>query len=124
MARTLPPRSGPHPSSAPPGARPRAHRYSSGHLLVGDGVSEVGREEQERRSRGQARSCPRAPSRPVPHAPLTPGARFVPTAPALQSSQSMPAPALAAIKPRQQATWASGDYAVVGTTLTLVGESL
>jgi ubiquinone/menaquinone biosynthesis C-methylase UbiE len=36
----------------------------------------------------------------------------------------MPAPDLAAIKTRQQATWASGDYAVVGTTLTPVGESL
>ena len=34
------------------------------------------------------------------------------------------APDLAAIKQRQQATWASGDYAVVGTTLQIVGESL
>ncbi|NBA96700.1 class I SAM-dependent methyltransferase [Pseudomonas sp. R5(2019)] len=31
---------------------------------------------------------------------------------------------LAAIKSRQMATWASGDYAVVGTTLQLVGELL
>ena len=29
-----------------------------------------------------------------------------------------------AIKTRQQATWASGDYAVIGTTLQIVGESL
>ncbi|MBE7419446.1 MAG: class I SAM-dependent methyltransferase [Ideonella sp.] len=29
-----------------------------------------------------------------------------------------------AIKQRQQATWASGDYAVVGTTLQIVGEQL
>ena len=29
-----------------------------------------------------------------------------------------------AIKQRQQATWSSGDYAVVGTTLQIVGESL
>jgi 2-polyprenyl-3-methyl-5-hydroxy-6-metoxy-1,4-benzoquinol methylase len=29
-----------------------------------------------------------------------------------------------AIKKRQQATWASGDYAVVGTTLQIVGETL
>ncbi|HWB82230.1 MAG TPA: class I SAM-dependent methyltransferase [Nannocystaceae bacterium] len=29
-----------------------------------------------------------------------------------------------AIKTRQQATWASGDFAVVGTTLQIVGESL
>src|SRR5688500_20221543 len=30
----------------------------------------------------------------------------------------------AAIKTRQQAAWASGDYAVVGTTLQIVGENL
>lgn len=30
----------------------------------------------------------------------------------------------AAIKQRQQVTWASGDYAVIGTTLQIVGESL
>jgi SAM-dependent methyltransferase len=34
------------------------------------------------------------------------------------------APDLAAIKQRQQATWASGDFAVVGTTLQIVGEML
>ncbi len=33
-------------------------------------------------------------------------------------------PDLATVKARQQATWASGDYAVVGTTLQGVGESL
>ena len=33
-------------------------------------------------------------------------------------------PDLAAIKKRQQATWASGDFAVVGTTLQIVGETL
>ena len=33
-------------------------------------------------------------------------------------------PDFAAIKQKQQATWASGDYAVVGTTLQIVGESL
>lgn len=31
---------------------------------------------------------------------------------------------ITAIKSRQQATWASGDYAAIGTTLQLVGESL
>jgi ubiquinone/menaquinone biosynthesis C-methylase UbiE len=31
---------------------------------------------------------------------------------------------LAAVKKRQQAMWASGDFAVVGTTLQIVGESL
>jgi SAM-dependent methyltransferase len=33
-------------------------------------------------------------------------------------------PDFAAIKQRQQATWASGDFAVVGTTLQIVGEQL
>lgn len=33
-------------------------------------------------------------------------------------------PDYAAIKQRQQATWASGDFAVVGTTLQIVGEML
>ena len=35
-----------------------------------------------------------------------------------------PAPDFTAIKQRQQATWASGDYAAVGTTLQIVGETL
>ena len=34
------------------------------------------------------------------------------------------APDFAAIKARQQATWASGDFAIIGTTLQIVGESL
>lgn len=33
-------------------------------------------------------------------------------------------PDFSAIKQRQQATWAAGDYAVVGTTLQIVGERL
>ncbi len=40
----------------------------------------------------------------------------------MTQSQSMPD--YAAIKSRQQATWASGNYAVVGSTLQIVGESL
>ena len=31
---------------------------------------------------------------------------------------------LTAVKTRQQAAWSTGDYAVVGTTLQIVGESL
>ena len=31
---------------------------------------------------------------------------------------------LNAVKQRQQATWSSGDYAVIGTTLQIVGEQL
>ncbi|NNU45275.1 class I SAM-dependent methyltransferase [Ramlibacter montanisoli] len=34
------------------------------------------------------------------------------------------APDFAAIKTRQKAAWASGDYAVIGTTLQIVGEAL
>ncbi|GAB3105280.1 class I SAM-dependent methyltransferase [Lysobacter terrae] len=33
-------------------------------------------------------------------------------------------PDFAAIKTKQQATWASGDFAVIGTTLQIVGETL
>jgi ubiquinone/menaquinone biosynthesis C-methylase UbiE len=33
-------------------------------------------------------------------------------------------PDLAAVKARQRATWAAGDYAVVGTTLQIVGERI
>jgi len=36
----------------------------------------------------------------------------------------VPAPDLAAVKARQQATWASGDFAVIGVTLQIVGETL
>jgi SAM-dependent methyltransferase len=43
----------------------------------------------------------------------------------LDSHAAAPAaPDFTAIKQRQQATWASGDFAVVGTTLQIVGESL
>ena len=45
----------------------------------------------------------------------------VPTATA---SESAPPPDYAAIKTRQQATWASGDYGVIGGTLPIVAESL
>jgi ubiquinone/menaquinone biosynthesis C-methylase UbiE len=41
------------------------------------------------------------------------------------SPKQSPAPTdLAAVKTRQQAAWSSGDYAVVGTTLQIVGEEL
>jgi len=38
--------------------------------------------------------------------------------------QGAAAPDYAAIKQRQQATWSAGDYAVIGTTLQIVGERL
>jgi hypothetical protein len=34
------------------------------------------------------------------------------------------APDLAALKVRPRAAWASGDYALIGTTLQIVGEEL
>ena len=39
-------------------------------------------------------------------------------------SSSTPAADLAAVKTRQQAAWSTGNYAVVGTTLQIVGENL
>jgi ubiquinone/menaquinone biosynthesis C-methylase UbiE len=42
----------------------------------------------------------------------------------LRQTAAAPAPDLAAVKTRQQAAWSSGDYAVVGTTLQIVGEDL
>jgi DNA-binding transcriptional LysR family regulator len=39
-------------------------------------------------------------------------------------SASSPAIDLTAVKTRQQAAWAAGNYAVVGTTLQIVGENL
>jgi ubiquinone/menaquinone biosynthesis C-methylase UbiE len=37
---------------------------------------------------------------------------------------SMPAPDLNALKTKQQAAWSSGNYAIVGSTLQIVGEEL
>jgi SAM-dependent methyltransferase len=39
-------------------------------------------------------------------------------------TQTLSLDALEAIKEKQRATWASGDYAMIGTTLQIVGESL
>ena len=39
-------------------------------------------------------------------------------------SPSSPTVDLAAVKSRQQAAWSAGNYAVVGTTLQIVGENL
>jgi ubiquinone/menaquinone biosynthesis C-methylase UbiE len=44
--------------------------------------------------------------------------------PSTAAARQTPVPNLAAIKQRQQATWASGDFAVIGTTLQIVGETL
>lgn len=47
-----------------------------------------------------------------------------PTISAPMSAPVAAAPDLPALKTRQQAAWSSGDYAVVGTTLQIVGEQL
>lgn len=44
--------------------------------------------------------------------------------PSAQQSRDANAPDFAAIKQRQQAIWASGDFAVIGVSLQIVGESL
>jgi SAM-dependent methyltransferase len=46
------------------------------------------------------------------------------TTAARQTSASTISPDLSALKIRQQAAWSSGNYAVVGTTLQIVGEQL
>lgn len=46
------------------------------------------------------------------------------TATAATQIQADPAPDLAALKTRQQAAWSSGNYAIVGATLQIVGEEL
>ncbi len=43
---------------------------------------------------------------------------------AVLSPTTTPTPDLAAVKTRQQAAWSTGNYAVVGTTLQIVGEQL
>src|SRR5262245_57921554 len=39
-------------------------------------------------------------------------------------TEAQPTVDLAAVKTKQRAAWSTGDYAVVGTTLQIVGESL
>ena len=46
------------------------------------------------------------------------------TAPTVSQAPPPAQPDLKAVKARQQAMWSSGDYAVVGTTLQIVGEEL
>ncbi len=46
------------------------------------------------------------------------------TATAAAPTQTDPVPDLAALKTRQQAAWSSGNYAIVGATLQIVGEEL
>jgi SAM-dependent methyltransferase len=48
----------------------------------------------------------------------------VPMSLSKQQLTPTPTPDLAAVKRRQQAVWASGDFSVIGTTLQIVGENL
>jgi SAM-dependent methyltransferase len=43
---------------------------------------------------------------------------------AIAATSTEPVPDLAALKTRQQAAWSSGNYAIVGATLQIVGEEL
>ncbi len=62
--------------------------------------------------------CLSPPAAPKPDQPLEPDP------PLMNTVIDKPAPDFTAIKQRQQATWASGDYATIGTTLQIVGETL
>ena len=46
------------------------------------------------------------------------------SAPAAEDPSAPPSSDLGAIKGRQQATWASGDYHMIGTQITIVSELL
>lgn len=46
------------------------------------------------------------------------------TAATQAQAATAPGPDLAALKSRQQLTWAAGDYAIIGQTLQIVGETL
>ena len=46
------------------------------------------------------------------------------SATAVLSTATLPQLDLATLKQRQQGAWSSGDYAIVGTTLQIVGENL
>src|SRR5215213_11818791 len=54
----------------------------------------------------------------------TPATAAAPTMMPATMPALAPTPDLAAIKTKQQAAWSSGNYAVVGATLQIVGEEL
>src|SRR5262245_24096566 len=62
-------------------------------------------------------------ARPQPATVPTEDRNMVTTA-AATSQNVRPAPDLKALKARQRQAWSAGDYAVVGTTLQIVGEEL
>ena len=42
----------------------------------------------------------------------------------LEATRAPAQPDLATVKSRQRVAWSSGDYAIIGTTLQIVGEEL
>ena len=119
--------------------RPRArlgprHRHRSGLRAAATSSSPRSTRSPARRCSPRCATATRSPPRPKPpaerHAPRT--ARGVQRAARLHRPRrattmtitTLTRDDLDAIKGRQQATWASGDYAVIGTTLQIVGESL
>src|ERR1700694_2489535 len=54
----------------------------------------------------------------------TEGTQEMSTIAAASSPSQTPPVDLAAVKTRQQGAWSSGDYAIVGVTLQIVGEQL
>ena len=61
---------------------------------------------------------------PSPAGRTSAGMRHFIRSPNGDAHMSTPVPDYTAIKQRQQATWATGDYAIVGSTLQIVGERL
>jgi ubiquinone/menaquinone biosynthesis C-methylase UbiE len=79
-------------------------------------------DEQLCTTQGEASTTPAAENEFVAAFRVEPGPRS--KEPAMNTVIDKPAPDFGAIKQRQQATWASGDYAAIGTTLQIVGETL
>src|SRR6185503_4070540 len=78
-----------------------------------------------RRKSASHRRCEDPPRAvPITSTRTNPDAKEMPAMTASATSSQPSVPDLAAVKNRQMAAWASGDYAVVGTTLQLVGELL
>ena len=116
--------------------RPRSAVDPQGHEHQRAGAHR--RDRRHRRGDGQERPrsirAERSRRRPVlverrRAAALSRGSRPSPIHPRRTTMSAVLSPAspaidLAAVKTRQQAAWSTGNYAVVGTTLQIVGESL
>src|SRR6185503_2709323 len=102
------------------GGDPRAHRRTARHR---------GDRRAQRRGAShlpvRARRPRRAPQLSPPRPPAT-GADVIERKKTMTviTNATIPADGLEAVKARQRAMWGSGDYAVIGTTLQIVGEQL